>query len=58
MRRLMALRISEMGSRLTDRKGAKNGKKKALKCAFQAGEFFTASVEIFVVLDDQGRSNG
>jgi len=54
----MALRLSDMGSRLTGRKGAKTGKKKALKCAFQAGEFFTASVEIFVVLDDQDRSNG
>jgi hypothetical protein len=54
----MALRRSEMGSPPSGRKRAKAGKKKALKCAFRAGEFFTASVEIFVVLDDQDRSNG
>jgi hypothetical protein len=46
-----------MGSFLGGRKGAKAGEKKPLKCAFRAGEFFTASAEIFVVLDDQGRSS-
>jgi hypothetical protein len=32
--------------------------KKAVKWAFPAGEFFTASAEIFVALDDQERSSG
>jgi hypothetical protein len=50
--------MSDMGAPPIDRKGAKAGKKKALKCAVPAGEFFTAWAEIFVVLNDQDRSSG
>jgi len=54
----LALRKQHMGVLRDGRKGPKAVRKKAVKCAFPAGEFFTASVEIFVVLDDQERSSG
>ena len=46
-----------MGVLRDGRKGPKAVRKKAVKCAFPAGEFFTASAEIFVALDDQERSS-
>ena len=47
-----------MGAPRAGRKRAKAVRKKAVKCVFPAGEFFTAPVEIFVVLDDQERNSG
>ena len=54
---LLALRKQHMGVLRDGRKGPKAVRKKAVKCAFPAGEFFTASAEIFVALDDQERSS-
>jgi hypothetical protein len=54
----LALRENYMGLRLPGRKGAKAGKKNAVKCEFSTSEFFTSSDEIFLVLDDQDRSSG
>jgi hypothetical protein len=47
-----------MGAPRASRKRAEAVRKKAVKCVFPAGEFFTAPAEIFVVLVDQERSSG
>jgi len=47
-----------MGARRSGRKGAESGEKKAVKRAFAGCIFFTASAEIFLVLDDRDRSSG
>jgi hypothetical protein len=54
----LALRKQHMGAPPAGRKWAQAVRKKAVKWAFPAGEFFTASAEIFVALDDQERSSG